>query len=287
MSVRIITDSASDISQQTASEWNICVIPLHVRFGEEEFLDGITLNNHDFYDRLAQKEHLPKTSQIPPFSYEEKFEEAIAAGEDVLCITISHDLSGCYQSACIAADNFPEGRIHVLDSRQVCLSEYLLVKYAVRLRDEGHTLQEMIPLLEEAKKKVRLLIILNTLEYLQLGGRISKTAAFAGSLLSIRPLLTMENGVVTILGKARGSRAGNSLLVEHVGKSGGIDFSMPLGFAYSGNSEEAILKYIEESSPLYADHSRSPEKDYPVIPMGCTVGTYAGADAVAIAFFHP
>ena len=236
MSVRIITDSASDISQEWAKEWNITVLPLKVRFGEEEFLDGVTLSNREFYERLIETDEIPKTSQITPFEYSSHFEKAVKAGEQVVCFCLSSGVSGSFQSACVAAQEF-EGDVFVVDTQQFCISEAIIVERAVQMR----------------KKDAHVLAIFNTLEYLKLGGRISAAAAFAGGLLSLKPVLTIEDGVVRILGKARGSRNGNNMLTEFAEKLGGIDFERPFCFGYTGFSDETLKKYIHDSVRLYAD----------------------------------
>lgn len=136
MEVRIITDSASDITQEQAAKWNICVLPLTIRFGDEEFSDGVTIDNDMFYNRLIETDIIPKTSQVTPFAYEQAFREAIDTGDEVVCITISSKLSGCWQSACIAADEIKSSRIHIIDTMTVCVAEMILVERAVQLRNK-------------------------------------------------------------------------------------------------------------------------------------------------------
>ena len=277
MSVRIITDSASDISQEWAKDWNITVLPLKVRFGEEEFLDGVTLSNREFYERLIETDEIPKTSQITPFEYRSNFEKAVEAGEQVICFCLSSGVSGSFQSAQVAAQEF-EGDVFVVDTQQFCISEAIIVERAVQMRDQGMSAAEIYTAIEEEKKDAHVLAIFNTLEYLKLGGRISAAAAFAGGLLSLKPVLTIEDGVVKILGKARGSRNGNNMLTEFAEKLGGIDFERPFCFGYTGFSDETLKKYIHDSARLYADK---------LDVVGATIGTYAGPGAIAVAFFAP
>ena len=279
MSVRIITDSASDISQELAKELNITVLPLKVRFGEEEFLDGVTLSNRQFYERLIETDEIPKTSQITPF------EKAVKAGEQVICFTLSSGVSGSYQSACVAAQEF-EGDVFVVDTQQFCISEAIIVERAVQMRDSGMDAAAVFEAIEVEKKDAHVLAIFNTLEYLKLGGRISAAAAFAGGLLSLKPVLTIEDGVVKILGKARGSRNGNNMLTEFAEKLGGIDFERPFCFGYTGFSDETLKKYIHDSARLYEDKIdvNNPDK-FRIHKVGATIGTYAGPGAIAVAFF--
>ena len=287
MSVRIITDSASDISQEWAKEWNITVLPLKVRFGEEEFLDGVTLSNREFYERLIETDEIPKTSQRTPFEYRSNFEKAVEAGEQVVCFCLSSGVSGSFQSAQVAAQEF-EGDVFVVDTQQFCISEAIIVERAVQMRDQGMSAAQIYTAIEEEKKDAHVLAIFNTLEYLKLGGRISAAAAFAGGLLSLKPVLTIEDGVVRILGKARGSRNGNNMLTEFAEKLGGIDFERPFCFGYTGFSDETLKKYIHDSARLYADKLdvNDPGK-FRIAKVGATIGTYAGPGAIAVAFFAP
>lgn len=280
MSIRIIADSASDISQERAKQWGISVLPLKIRFEEEEYLDGVTLSNSQFYEKLIETDTIPKTSQIPSYEYEKEFQKAVAEGDEVICFTLSSGLSGSYQSAKIAADEF-ENKVFVVDSQQVCISYYILVEYAVRLRNEGKSAEEIVGLVEEKKKSVTVLAIFDTLEYLKLGGRLSGAAAFAGNILSIKPVITITNGLVDVIGKARGSKNGNNMLIQKVQEKGGIDFSLPICLGYSGLSDEMLQKYIRDSARLYEGKT----DNLPIVSVGSTIGTYAGPGAIAFAFF--
>ena len=280
MSVRIITDSASDISQAEANHLGIDVLPLKTIFGQEEFLDGVTLDHVTFYNKLIESDVLPTTSQLSPFDYEQKFREAVEQGDDVVCIALSSKLSGCYQSASIAAEEFP-GKIVVVDSRSVAIGERILVQIALKARDEGKSAPEIGALLEEHIQKLRLIALVDTLEYLKRGGRVSSAAAFAGTLLGIKPVIAVEDGAVSILGKARGSKNGNNMLMTLVEKNGGINFDLPFALAYSGLDDSMLQKYISDSASLYeekADH-------LPVCTIGSTIGTHVGPGAIAVAFF--
>ena len=285
MGISIITDSASDIPQETAKKWGIKVIPLKVRFGEEEFLDGVTLPYTVFYEKLVESDTLPKTSQIPPFEYEEIFRNEVDAGNDVIYISLSYGVSGCYQSACLAAEEIG-GRVHVIDSMQFCISQYIIVARAVELRDEGKSADQIVSIIEQEKKSARVISVFDTLEYLKLGGRISAAAALAGGVLSIKPVITIENGVVAVVGKARGSKNGNNLLIQYIEKNGGIDFDRPICLAYSGLSDIMLKKYLEDSKHLYEGNYKGELNEIPVAHVGATIGTYAGPGAIACAYFQ-
>lgn len=281
MSFRIVTDSASDMPQETAKKLGVTVMPIHTRFGEEEYLDGVTLKPGEFFKKLVETGEVPRTSQITPFEFGQEFKKWLECGEEVLCITMSAGVSGTWQSACTAAGEFGD-KVIVIDSRQFCISLYVLVEFACRLRDEGKSLQETAAAVEEAKKRVHVISVFATLEYLKLGGRISSAAAVAGSILSIKPVITINEGVVDVIARARGSKKANSMLVEFIDKVGGVDMSMPHCLGFTGFSDEVLTKYVEDYAPMYKDRL----KDIKVVPVGATVGTYAGPGAVAFAFFN-
>ena len=278
MSVKIITDSGSDIPQTRAKELGIKVIPLTFRFGTDEYLDGVTMSSKEFYERMEKEEELPKTSQISPYTYTEAFKEATADGSDALYVCISSGVSGTIQSATMAASEF-DGKVRVFDSRHFCISEGLLAEYAKRLSDEGKTLDEIYDELEKAREKVRIIAVFATLENLRKGGRISSTAAFVGGMLSIKLLITITDGGVDVLGKLKGMKKGYQAMREYILNEGGIDLSMPCGFAYSGSDDTNINGFIEMNKDLYGD------VDVPIAYVGATVGTYSGAGAIATAYF--
>ena len=273
MSVRIICDSASDITKEIAQKLNVTVLPLKTIFAVEEYLDGVNMSHQEFFEKLIETDELPTTSQIAPFDYETVFKEAVEAGDTVVCITLSAKLSGCHQSAHIAAEEF-EGKVYIVDSENVCIAEQILVELAVRLRDEGKTAEEIVEILNVEKKNIRLIALLDTLEYLKKGGRISSAVALAGTLLSIKPVIGIENGEVVMLGKARGSKNGNNMLMS-------FNFDKPFNVAYSGLSDVALQKYMRDSAKLY----EGKVDEIPVRTIGSTIGTHAGPGAIAAAFF--
>ena len=279
MSVRIITDSACDIPPEEARALGIEVLPITVMFGDREYLDGVTLSNRAFFEKLVESDALPHTCQITPFQYGEAFRAAAEAGEEAVCLTLSGKLSGCWNSACLAAEDYEN--VTVVDSENVSIGQRILTLLAVRLRDEGLPATQIAAALEAQKKRVRLLALLDTLEYLKKGGRISPAVAFAGGILSIKPVVAVQKGEVALIGKARGSKNGNNLLTQFVEQSGGIDFAMPYALGYSGLSDALLQKYIRDSEALYKDHVR----ELPVCCIGSTIGTYAGPGAVGVAFF--
>ena len=278
MSVKIIVDSTADLPPQVRSR--VDVVPLSIHFGEEEYIDGVTIDSQAFYEKLIESDVLPTTSQASPFAFEQAFEKAVADGSQVVCITVSSRLSGTYQSAVIAAEEFP-GKVFVVDSQTVALGSAILTDYALSLVDRGMDAESIAWKLMQKREKVRLLAMLDTLEYLKKGGRISAAVALAGGLLNIKPVVCIEKGEIKMLGKARGSRQANNLLVQEIGKAGGVDFKKPLLLGYTGLSDALLQKYIQDSAALWEGQVES----LPCSVVGSVVGTHAGPGAVAVAFF--
>ncbi len=283
MAIKFIVDSASDILPAQAEKMGMIHLPLKVMFGEDEYFDSVDLSHKEFYEKLIESDVLPTTSQIPPSEFGDAYEKIVKDGDTAVVVTISSKLSGTYQSAKIAAEDY-EGKIFVVDSENATIGERILILRGLELREQGVSAAEIAEKLDEEKKKIRLIALLDTLEYLKKGGRISAVTAFAGGILSIKPVIAVENGEVSLIGKARGSKQGNNLLRELVQKCGGINFNKPYCLAYSGLSDELLRKYIDDSGELWEGQL---EKDnIPVATVGCTIGTHAGPGAVALAFFE-
>ena len=280
MKIRIITDSAADLPQPCRPE--LTILPMTVTFGTEQFLDGVDLTHRQFYEKLIEGDILPTTSQINPAQFEEAFRQAGEAGEAVVAVLLSSKLSGTCQSACIAAQEYP-GRVFVVDSENATLGERILVERALELMDPGLDAAAIANRLEAEKKDIRLVALLDTLEYLKRGGRISSSAALVGGLLSIKPVVAVERGEVVMLGRARGSKNGNNLLVQEIQKTNGVDFGRPYLLGYTGLEDSLLQKYIADSAALWAEHTDV----LPVGTIGGTIGTHVGPGAVGVAFFQP
>ena len=281
MAVKIIVDSASDIHAAEANEKGVIMIPLEVRIGEQTYFDGVDILPEQFYEKLIESDDLPQTSQINPFRFEEVFEKVVASGDEGSVLTLSSKLSGTYFSAKQAAEKFG-GKIYVVDSLNAAIGERLLCDYAIQLAQEGKSAKDIAQELEEKKKKVRLMAMLDTLEYLKKGGRVSSAVAFAGTMLSIKPVIELVDGEVKLAGKAMGSKKANNLLNALVEKSGGIDFSMPYGVVWSGLSDMLLKKYVQDSAKLWEGHVN----EVPSYMLGCTIGTHVGPGAIGVAFFE-
>ena len=279
MSVRVIIDSTADTTAEIRERCT--VVPLSIFFGEKEYIDGVTINHREFYEKLIESDVMPTTSQASPDAFLNVFKEVVEAGEQAVVITVSSRLSGTFQSARIAAMEY-SGDIFVVDSKNVAIATGILAEYALRLKDQGMSAKEIAAKLEVVRDDICIIAMLDTLEYLKRGGRISKSVAFAGELLSIKPVVTLSDGEIIILGKARGSRQANNLLVKEIEKTGGVDFSLPLMLGYTGISGALLEKYIQDSSALWDGNV---EKLSSTI-IGSVIGTHAGPGAIAVAFFR-
>ena len=276
MSVQIIVDSTADLIP--ALKEKVLTVPLTVHFGQEEFMDGVTIDHKTFYEKLIAGDTLPSTSQASPAGFEEKYAQVRAAGDSAVVITVASKVSGTYQSALIAAEGYEN--IHIVDSGSVAIGSGILTELALQLVDAGLDAAQIAARLEEEKKNLRVVAVVDTLEYLKRGGRISKTVAFAGGLLNIKPLLAVTDGEILMLGKARGNKQANQMLVEEIEKAGGIDFTRPVMLGYTGLTDELLQNFIAGSQDLW---SPLPELHSSII--GSVIGTHVGPGAVAVAYF--
>lgn len=276
--IRIITDSASDIVDNTRGD--LTVLPITISFGGEEFQDGVNLTHRMFYEKLVESDELPVTSQVPPYVFEEVYQSVRDHGDKAIVITISSKLSGTCQSAGIAAEEYGD-IVRIVDSENASIGQRALVEYALKLKDQGLEYEEIIERLEKDKVQIRLIALLDTLEYLKKGGRISKTAALAGNLLSIKPVIAIQGGEVAVLGKARGSKQGNNLLAEQIRQVGGIDFGRPFVLGYTGLSDAVLQKYIADNEALWKGEVDTLD----TASIGGAIGTHIGPGAIGVAFF--
>ena len=277
MSTKIIIDSAIDIP---SARTDILTVPITIRFGETEYLDGVTLSKTEFYEKLVETDTLPATCQINPLIFEKIFRSIEEQGDSAVVITVSSELSGTWQSACLAAADF--SHIHVIDSRLASIGGGVLALHAANCVQKGMRAEEIASEINTLKSRVKVVALLNTLEFLKKGGRISGAAAIAGGLLNIKPVLTMKDGLLIPIGKARGSKAANNLVAEIVHKNG-VDTSMPVLFAYSGLSDHLLRKYMEDNSHLW----KCAEQMAEITQLSAAVGVYAGPGAIVAAYFSP
>ena len=280
MSIKVLVDSSSDIDIEEAKAMGVTLLPIEIRFKDEEFLDGVNLSRRRFFEKLIESDELPKTSQINEYRFEECFGELTKDGDEVIAFILSSKFSGTYDNACKAAKKFGD-KVHVIDTLNATIGERILIEYGLRLIKEGLTASEIVEILNRRKHDIKLLALVGTLKYLQMGGRISKTVAFAGELMGVKPVISVEDGEVKLVGKALGSKKGNNLLDKLIESSGGINFDLPYAVAYSGLDDSLLKKYLEDSAQHYADKT----DNVPIYMIGSTIGTHAGPGAIGVAFF--
>ena len=277
--IRILTDSASDILPAEAEQLGVTVIPLNVTLEDGTVLrDGVDMTPSAYYEILAGCRKLPTTSQPSPELFENFFLEAAAAGDEVIGIFLSHALSGTYQCAKLAADMANVDNVLFVDSGHVCLSEALLVRLAVQLRDSGKTAGQIAAILEHAKEHLHLVAAIDDLKYLRKGGRLPAAVAVAGGILGIKPLITIQDGKVAMAGKARGLPGAYVALFKKVEEMGGINPAFPAmaGYTVSPREVAPIQTYLCDNLQ---------QEDLLVRQIGCVIGTHAGPGAFGIAFF--
>ena len=277
--IRILTDSASDILPAEAEQLGVTVIPLNVTLEDGTILrDGVDMTPSAYYEILAGCRKLPTTSQPSPELFENFFLEAAAAGDEVIGIFLSHALSGTYQCAKLAADMANVDNVLFVDSGHVCLSEALLVRLAVQLRDSGKTAGQIAAILEHAKEHLHLVAAIDDLKYLRKGGRLPAAVAVAGGMLGIKPLITIQDGKVAMAGKARGLPGAYVALFKKVEEMGGINPAFPAlaGYTVSPREVTPIQTYLRDNLQ---------QEDLLVRQIGCVIGTHAGPGAFGIAFF--
>lgn len=278
MSVKIITDSTADMPDSQKKRTTI--VPMQIRFGSEEYIDGVTMSRQEFYVKLLENKELPATSQPSPAAFADAFAKVVNEGDSAVVITISGKLSGTYQSACLAAEEY-KGRVFVVDSECVALGTGALAERALQLADTGMEAADIAAQLEAEKPQLHVLAVLDTLEYLKRGGRISPAVAFAGGLLSIKPVVTTQNGEVAILGKARGNKQGNQMLLKEAQKNGSFDFARPVLLGYGGLDDTLLKKFYEDSREVWD----AGQYVYDPVILSGAIGTHLGPGVIGVAFF--
>ena len=282
MSVKLVIESSSDIDEKQAKELGVTMLPIPITFGTEEFYDGVDISKAEFYDKLSDSVELPKTSQITAYRFEEAFEKHILEGDDVIAIVLSSELSATCNNAKQAAEKFPN-RVFVVDSLSATAGIRILVDYALELIDNNKSAKEIYEILEEQKKKVQIKAMIDTLKYLKKGGRISPLLAFAGEMMGIKPMISVIDGKVEVVGKTLGLKKGINLINKDIERIGGMDLSKPFYVIYSGTGEfeERANKYIELNAPVWGCDAKIIKKNC----IGSTIGTHIGHGAIGVVFF--
>lgn len=276
--IRIITDSAADFEPQELEQMKVTCIPLTVMFGDAEYQENVNLSKDQFYELLIQNGDQPKTAQASPQILIDLFEDAHACGDEALYITLSSALSGTYQNAVMTRNLLGYDCCHVIDSLNATGGQRLIVEYAVKLRDEGKTMQEIIAGIEDIRSRITLFACIDTLEYLYKGGRISQTTYKLGTLANIKPIITVaRDGSVGIPAKAMGMRKGMDFQCKQVAQQN-PDAAFPFYVMYTNNRSvaEALAQRLEASG--------IPVPVTRIIQVGAAIGSHIGPDACGLVY---
>lgn len=279
MAIKILIDSASDINQKEAQDLGIIMLPMNISFGDKDYLDGVDLMPDAFYTLLKNSTQLPTTSLINSFRFGEEFAKHTANGDQLIVITISSKLSGTYQAALQASLDYKD-QVFVVDSLNACAGERILGLYALELVKKGLSAAEIFEELNAAKTRIRVIALVDTLEYLKKGGRISSAVAFAGKLLSLKPIISVIDGEVKMVSKAIGFKNACNTLIKLIAEKGGVNTDMPYGAIWSGHDRNNLDTYISLCKDL------ANIQNLPKFVLGGTIGTHVGPGAVGFAFFE-
>ena len=276
--IRFITDSASDMNHPRE---DVTILPLHIRFGDDEYADGVTISHREFYEKLIECDTLPTTSLVSPAVFEDAYEQAVSAGETVIVITISGKLSGPCQSARIAAEDY-EGKVFVVDSMNATIGERILVEYGLQLKDQGKSAEEIVSILEKEKSKIHTMGLLDTLEYLKKGGRITPAAAALGTLLKLKPVLQIQGEKLDAFAKARTVKQAKSIMIDAMKSDFEKRFNNPDGSQI--NLEMAYTHDIAAAEAFKEEvQAAFPNNEIVMNPLSLSVSCHIGPGALAIA----
>lgn len=274
--IKIITDSTLDLPADLVREKGIEVLPLLINFGEESYLDGVEINTHDMLERIEKENILPTTAQVTPSRFEETFKKYLDEGYKIVTLTLSSEMSGTYQSACIAKNMLESDDIVVIDSRNVTSGLGVLVLKVCEFRDNGDNIFEIEEKIKNLIPKVKSSLSFESLENLVRGGRLSKTAGTIGSVLGLRLILEVKDGQMAVKDKVRGSKKALKKVISDF-ENGNVDFDSPIVIDEILNEEiyEGLKKYFEEKNIEYIHGI-----------VGCTVGIHSGTKACGVFFIE-
>lgn len=279
MGVKIVTDSSSDLSYEYIDSNDISVIPLNIIFGERSYIPREELSIERFYEMLEQVNELPKTAQPSPAVIEGIFKKSIDDGDDIVAIFMSSNMSGIYNTSVMVKNQMECENIFIIDSRTVTFALGLIVMEAVKLRDAGKSAKEIYDEIEKLKTKVMLLASVGNLKYLQMGGRLSPTTAFIGTMLNFKPIITIKNGLVEVVGKQRGQKRANEFIINLIQKYG-IQENYTKFFAHT-HMPTIMFEFMEYFIDAFP---KIKTDEFELCNIGSTVGVHVGPGATGIAF---
>lgn len=276
--IKLITDSTSDLSEEIIKKYDIAVVPLYVVFGEESYRDGVDITTAELYEKVDAVKMLPKTSAPTPVDFWTIFRGYIDAGKDIVYIGLSSQMSSTIQNARLAAAEFPEGRIEVIDSANLSTGIGLLVLKAADLAGQGAGVREIAEKVKEYVPRVKTRFIINTLDYLYKGGRCTALESFVGGLFKIKPVVTVKEGKMTLEEKIRGKRekALANMLENALLDNERMDEDR-IFITHSQSTEDA--EYLRKEL-----QSRLKVKEVLVTDAGCVISSHCGPNTVGILY---
>ena len=278
MAIRFLTDSTADILPQEAAARGLAVVPLKTIFGETSYRDGFDVDHETFYKLLGESKQLPTTSQPTPEDFLPHFEAAKEAGDELICVMLSAGISGTYQSACIAKDICDYDKIYVIDSTMAVMGMRMMLDLGEKMRAEGAAAAEIVAELERIKSKIRLYFIVDTLEYLHKGGRVSTAVTIVGGMLKMKPVLTLSEGVLGVKGKGVGVKGSLNVVEELVGQP---ELDERVGVYYGYSEKDSLCRKLMErmdgkfSVPTAGNFS-----------IGAAIGTHTGPGVAAVVYLE-
>lgn len=278
--IRIITDSAADLTARDLETPSVAVVPMSITFADgTAALDDGSMTKNEFFARLAADSKLPRTSQPSPASFIQQFEDAAASGDEVVVITIAQKLSGTYQCAVLAAAE-TDAKVYIVDSETATQGEAIIVREAVRLREQGLSASRIAAELDSFKKRVRVVAIVDSLKHLQKGGRLPAAVALVGGALGIKPVLALYDSTIRLVDKGRGRPGALVALFRQLDKQGGVDPAYGYTLLYSDDKQltAPVHHYMHQNLQLTGGR---------VGQIGPTIGTHIGPGAVGVAFVTP
>ena len=276
--IRIITDSLCDLTMEHAEKLNIDILPLTVRFGEQDYKCGIELSNEEFYEKLETSSDNPSTAAVNPYEFEEKFKSYIDNGDDVVAILFSKHMSATYQSASIAAGNVDSDRLHLIDCENGAMGQSLLIETAVAMRDKGLSADEISEKITELLPKTKTYIVIDTMEYLKRGGRISKSAALIGGLMKLHPVLQVVADGAKPVDKVKGKKSCNAWLINKLLENpADTSYQLVIGHSNVPERAEAFKEQLREAGIT---------NDIFITCIGPVVGTHIGPNCLGIGYIE-
>ncbi len=279
MSIRIVIDSTSDVTDEIIEKYNLKVVPLTVNFEKQSYLDKIELSSKEFFEKLAAADKLPTTTLVSPGAFVETFSEILLEGDKVLGLFVASEFSGTYDSARMARNMIGSDDIHIIDTRSVCLGSFALILEAIELVQQNKTIEEIVEILNRLKEKIVVVAALDTLKYLEKGGRLSKGQAVVGSLLNIKPIVAIKDGEIKVIEKLRGKNKTVKWFDEWIEKNN-YDLSDKTVLLFHGNAYNQLKLLRETIEDKYKI------KNIIENEIGPVIGTHSGPGVLGMGFLN-